>query len=63
MKRPTKVVIPKERTVLVENMPRSSLVLTASIIGEKLKPLVIGKAQKPRCFAFNLCVIFKQRKQ
>ena len=41
---------------------RITLTLTASMMGEKLKPLIIGKAQKPRCFAFSLCFIFKQIK-
>ena len=58
-KRPTKVFIPKERTEL----ERITLALTASMMGEKLKTLVIGKAQKPRCFAFNLCFISKQIKK
>ena len=40
-----------------------TLALTASMMGEKLKPLVIGKAQNPRCFAFSLCFISKQIKQ
>ena len=46
-----------------QSKERITLALTASMMGEKLKPLVIGKAQKPRCFAFNLCSIFKQIKR
>ena len=42
-----------------QSKERITLALTASMMGEKLKPLVIGKAQIPRCFAFNLCFAFK----
>ena len=45
-----------------QSKERIGLVSTASMMGEKLKPLVIGKAQKPKCFAFNVCFIFKQLK-
>ena len=46
-----------------QSKERITLALTASMMGEKLNPLVIGKAQKPMCFAFNLCFIFTQIKQ
>ena len=45
-----------------QSKERITLALTASMMGEILKPLVIGKAQKPRCFAFNLCFILKKDK-
>ena len=34
--------------------------VTACMMAEKLNPFVIGKTQKPRCFAFNLCFIVEQ---
>ena len=46
-----------------QSKEKITLALTGSMMGEKLKPLVIGKAQKPRRFALNSCFIFKQIKQ
>ena len=46
-----------------QSKDRISLALAASMMGGKRKPLVIGKAQKQRCFAYNLCFIVKQIKQ
>ena len=55
-------ILKRKAEVLEEYENDISLALTDSIMGEKLKPLVIGKAQKPRCIAFNLCFIYKQVK-
>ena len=41
-----------------QSKERITLALTASMMDEKLKPLVIGKAQKPMCFA---CALFLNR--
>ena len=50
-----------------QSKERITLALTASMTGEKLKPLVIGKAQKPRCFAKicpeNLPVTYRNNKK
>ena len=56
-----KSFIPKARTVLVENYPgRGLLALTASMMGGKIKSMVIENTQKPTS---NLWFIFKQIKQ
>ena len=50
-----------------QSKERITLALTASMMGEKLKPLVIGKAQKPRCFVKicpeNLPVTYRNNKK
>ena len=45
-----------------QSKERITLALTDIMMGDKLKPLVIGKAQIPKLFAFNLCFIAKQIK-